>query len=182
MSRRDPAELVIDACVARASGKENATYPTSKNCRDFLKAVLENGHRLAMTPDILAEWKAHESNFARKWRLGMIARKRITVLCVRQDELIRGKIVGCHNNERVMAIMLKDMLLIEAACATGNSVISIDEEARSHFNRTALVVTELRCIIWVNPDRAQESPVTWLERGAPREAHRMLGRQPPIVE
>lgn len=33
--------LVIDASVARSSGGENAMYPTSKNCRDFLKAVLE---------------------------------------------------------------------------------------------------------------------------------------------
>jgi hypothetical protein len=182
MPRKTSAELVIDACVARASGKENATYPTSKNCRDFFIAVLDNGHRLVMTPDIFIEWKNHESSFARKWRLGMVARKKVTILCAVQNEEIRDKIAGCHNDENVVTILMKDMLLIEAAFATGNSVTSIDEEARLHFNSAALTVTDLRSIAWVNPDKDDETPIPWLENGAPLDAHRKLGYKHPATE
>jgi hypothetical protein len=182
MPRRRSVELVIDACVARASGKENAPYPTSKNCRDFLIAVRENGHRLVMTPEISEEWNAHQSSFARTWRLGMMARKQRTILCTAHREDIRARVAGCQNDENIEAILAKDMPLIEAAFATGNSVASIDEKARLHFNNAALTVTDLRCIAWVNPNREEETPIRWLEDGAAGEPHRLLGYQPHIVE
>jgi hypothetical protein len=69
--------LVIDASVARSSGGEAATYPTSKHCRDFLKATLKICHRVVMTPDIMEEWRAHQSGFARRWRVSMEARKKV---------------------------------------------------------------------------------------------------------
>jgi hypothetical protein len=53
--------LVIDASVARSSGDQGATYPTSVNCRDFLLAVLNICHQLVMTQDIKAEWDKHQS-------------------------------------------------------------------------------------------------------------------------
>jgi hypothetical protein len=180
MSRKTSAELVIDACVARASGKENATYPTSKNCRDFLLAVLDNGHRLVMTPEIRNEWNTHESSFARSWRKTMVAKKKMTYICVGQDEQIRGKIANCSQNERVVDLLLKDMLLIQAAFATGYSVTSIDEEARSYFNEVARVVNELQCIVWVNPNRDEEKPILWLKDGAPPDPRRKLGYKPAV--
>lgn len=47
--------LVIDVSIAYASGGEEATFPTSKNCRDFLIAVRALGHRAVMTFAITAE-------------------------------------------------------------------------------------------------------------------------------
>jgi hypothetical protein len=182
MPHKTSAELVIDACVARASGKENATSPTSKNCRDFLLAVLGNGHRLVMTPEITAEWKTHESSFARNWRKTMVAKKKLTAVRVGQNGQIRSRIAACCSNKRVVSALLKDMLLIEAAWATGDSVTSIDEEARLHFNNTAWTVTELRSIAWVNPDREDEAPITWLGNGAPLDPHRLLGYAHPGAE
>jgi hypothetical protein len=44
--------LVIDASIARSCGAPNATFPTSKNCRDFLNAVLTICHRMVLTDDI----------------------------------------------------------------------------------------------------------------------------------
>jgi hypothetical protein len=47
--------LVIDASVARSAGGETAVFPTSKHCRDFLRATLETGHCVVMTPVIRSD-------------------------------------------------------------------------------------------------------------------------------
>ena len=58
MARRTSRRLVIDASVVHAAGPEGATFPTSKNCRDFLKAVLTICHNVVMTPEIGKEFES----------------------------------------------------------------------------------------------------------------------------
>jgi len=55
--------LVIDASIARAAG-DVSMHPTSRNCRDFLQAVLDTCHRMALTTPIKEEWNRHQSRFA----------------------------------------------------------------------------------------------------------------------
>lgn len=171
--------LVIDASVARSSGGEDATYPTSKNCRDFLKAVLEVCHCVVMTPEIKEEWDKHQSGFARKWRVTMVSRKKL-VYC--SDIQINNKLwetiemIAGSDKEREQ--LFKDLRLIEAAIATDKTVISLDETVRKLFDKVATQVTELRNIVWVNPDKAEEKPVEWLENGAKSESDRWLGNLP----
>ncbi|VXD11233.1 hypothetical protein PL8927_140065 [Planktothrix serta PCC 8927] len=76
MKNKQSKYLVIDASVARSCGGEDAKHPTSKNCRDFLNAVLKICHSMVMTPELKVEWNKHESTFARKWRVSMIARRK----------------------------------------------------------------------------------------------------------
>ena len=69
--------LVIDASIARSCGAPNATFPTSKNCRDFLNAVLTICHRMVLTDDIKEEWDKHQSIYAKKWRSSMVAKRKV---------------------------------------------------------------------------------------------------------
>jgi hypothetical protein len=48
--------------------------------------------------------------------------------------------------------------------------------ARSLFARACGHVAELERIVWVNPERPEETPMLWLERGAKPEAKRTLAR------
>ena len=68
--------LVIDASIAMAAG-ERSMHPTSRNCREFLQAVLAVCHRMVLTKPIQEEWNEHQSAFARRWRTAMMARKKI---------------------------------------------------------------------------------------------------------
>ena len=68
--------LVIDASIAKAAG-EISMHPTSRNCREFLQAVLKLCHRMAMTEAIQAEWNKHQTRFARGWRTSMVARRKL---------------------------------------------------------------------------------------------------------
>ena len=76
MRARDSKRLVIDTDVARASGDEDATDPRAINCRDFLKEVRSQNHKVVMTRKISDEWKRHQSRFAFEWRVSMDARRK----------------------------------------------------------------------------------------------------------
>ncbi|GAB4196442.1 MAG: hypothetical protein Fur006_43950 [Coleofasciculaceae cyanobacterium] len=149
--------LVIDASVARSSGGEEATYPTSLHCRDFLKAVLDICHKVVMTPDIKEEWNKHQSEFARKWRSQMVARRKFEFLDIPVNNELWEKIDIIATSNKHRAEMFKDLRLIEAALATDKTVISLDDNtARKFFGRAAVQVNELKDIVWVNPDKLEE--------------------------
>lgn len=185
--------LVIDASIARAAGKEKSvdespeetTVLTPMNCREVLEAVRALGFRIMMTPEIEQEWNDHQGLFATGWRAAMRTSRKIErrASCRRED--LRGAILKVAGQkigittmtEEVCHIMLKDCHLLEAALATDNIVIALDEKARKPLKITAQVVEDMRLIVWVNPDKPEETVIAWLEAGAEPETHRRLGFQ-----
>jgi hypothetical protein len=156
-------KLVIDTSVARSAGGEQATYPTSINCRDTLKIVLKAGHFLVVTPDLLAEWKKHRSQFAADWLVQMYARKRV----VRLNELptITEKLQKLrHISDDARAAMLKDCLLIDAALASDKTILSLDSTVRDYFAGACITLGEIKLVIWRHPD--EPNILIWLENGA----------------
>lgn len=176
MPYKKAKRLVVDASVGTASGGANAIWPRSVHCRDFLMAFDRLGFRLVLSNDILKEWKDHESSFAREWRIGMIAKKKIYPIEGKTvDDRFRAKIAKIGLNVRSLRELLKDCLLIEAAMKSDKSIISLDEEARLGFRRASLPIREIRTIVWVNPERTDDNPIGWLEEGAKNERYRLLG-------
>ena len=174
MRVRDSKGLVIDADVARAAGSETATHPRAEHCRDFLSAILSLSYRIVMTEKINNEWKNHQSRFARRWRVSMDARKKINRINPPENEELQNKVTTTTDNEDEIEAIRKDFHLLQAALATDQTVISLDETIRRLFKRISQQVGEIRNIVWVNPDRAEEQPIAWLQNGAPPEAHRRL--------
>lgn len=167
--------LVINATVARACGGEGAIHPVSKRCRDFLQAVMDICHGIVMTSDITLEWNRHQSNFARRWRVGMVARKKLDLVHDVANNELPDKVMRTATSQKAREAMLKDFCLIEAAMATDHTVVSLDEEARNLFAEAAGAVGELQSIVWVNPAKTTEQPIPWLENGAKPEKKRRLG-------
>ena len=175
MRKIDSKRLVIDTDVARASGSEEATQPCPKHCRNFLQKVLLLSYSIVMTPEISNEWKRHRSDFAREWRVSMNARKKVCRVNVPADEELRNKIekTAAHGDE--VEVMQKDFHLLDAALATDQTIISLDETVRGLFARASQRVGEIRDIVWVNPERMEdEEPLVWLQNGAPPDDHRKL--------
>ncbi len=166
--------LVIDTSVARASGGEDAVYPTSSNCRNFLETVRCVCHQIVLSDELREEWKRHWSDFTRKWRVRMAARKKIFRVPDTDDKTLRDKIRASSCSDKDREAMLKDVFLINAAVATDHTVVSLDDSARSLFAKASNETGELRDIVWVNPDRSDETPLDWLEDGAEPEEDRML--------
>ena len=171
----DSKRLVIDTDVAQASGSEEATHPRAKHCRDFLQKMLSLGHSVVITPEISNEWKRHRSGFARRWRVSMDARKKVYRVDAPVDEELRNKIERTATGENEIEVMQKDFHLLEAAWATDQSIISLEEIIRQLFARASERVGEIRDIVWVNPERMEEEePLVWVQNGAPPEDHRKL--------
>ena len=87
-----------------------------------------------MTPAIRDEWDKHQSNFARKWRRSMMARKKLDLVNLEELEGLRQKIDLIDIPQASRTAMLKDCHLIEAAIATERRIISLDATARELFS------------------------------------------------
>ena len=175
MRSRDLKRLVVNASVARAAGGEGATASVSINCTEFLETFRdESSHHVVMTPELSEEWNEHQSIFAARWLKSMIARKRFVYVMLSQNRTLSDEIERTATGERNIEALRKDFHLIQAALATDQIVISLDETIRGLFKRASQQVGEIGGIIWVNPDRADEQPIAWLQNGAPPETHRRL--------
>ena len=176
MRARDLKRLVVNASVARAAGGKGATASVSVNCTEFLETFQEESpHHVVMTLELSEEWNKHQSNFSARWLKSMIARKRFVYVNPPQNSTLSDKIERTVTRERDLEALQKDFHLLQAALATDQTVISLDETVRGLFKQASQQVGEIRGIIWVNPDRtADEQPITWLQNGAPPEPHRQL--------
>ncbi|MEG4988102.1 hypothetical protein QUB08_20345 [Microcoleus sp. BR0-C5] len=177
MADKVSKRLVIDACVARAAGGEDATDLTSVNCRNFLKAVLDISHRVVMTPDIKDEWNKHQSKSASIWLRRMVEKNKLCICDIAVDDDLWCQVEATAESQRKRDMMAKDWRLVEAAIATDITVISLDNKVRKCFANAALQVDELKDIIWVNPAEIGEKTLDWLQNGAEPEIERSLGFQ-----
>lgn len=128
-----------------------------------------------MTPYLNGEWDRHQSLFARTWLSSMVSRRDVIFIKIAASNKLRRQIEDTATNMAARKAMRKDFHLIEAAMAFDRIISSLDEEARSLFNSAVRNVILLGKIVWVNPDKAEEEPITWLEDRAKPERKRMLG-------
>jgi hypothetical protein len=170
--------LVIDASIARAAG-DISMHPTSQSCREFLQAILELCHRMAMTAPIQEEWNKHQSRFARQWRKSMMARKKLEMIEIPSHHSLEKRIKLAVADKRVVAIIEKDRRLIEAALAADQRVASLDDEVGKHLQDHRSKLPEVASICWVNPNIPAEGVIAWLESGAPADRLRTTGQVPP---
>jgi len=162
-------------------GGEGAVHPLSKQCRDFLQATLSSGHRVVLSPPVNAEWKKHESGFARKWRVAMFARKKVLLDDVAEDQALRDAIERSAKGERDRVAMIKDAHLVEVARVTDRTVVSLDDTVRRLFSAASKSVRSLRTVVWANPRHQAEDCSAWLADGALPEGHRQLGAWRPTT-
>lgn len=165
--------MVIDASVARSAGTRE--HPVSKRARDFLLVFMESDNTVVMTSEIQAEWKKHQTILAQRWLATMTAKKRrIHLKEVTLPELRAELPHACKDPDKLQA-MEKDLLLVEAALATDQYVVSCDDKVRRYLGETCIQIPALRAIIWVNPLAEAESACEWLKEGAKADKHRTLG-------
>ena len=181
MALRNPKRLVIDASVASAYGKPEAIGPHSVRCREFLYEFRKLGHAVVMTVEIQGEWYSHASRYATLWLTLMEKKGKRLFFNVDQDLNLRQGVKNAAQDDGGRDLMLKDIILIEAAITADQIVVSLDETVRRHFKAASQSVMNLRAIVWVNPGNANERSITWLHQGAKSEPQRLLGYMPPLA-
>ena len=166
--------LIIDCSIAHAAGPEDAKHPTSKNCRDFLLAVLRICHRIGMSRAVADEWKRHRSGFARQWLVSMHARRKVALIRAEEDASLREVISTLAKTDKACRAMLKDVHLLESAAQSDRRVAALDETVRRLFAEISQHHKPIRSICWVNPDLEFEEASAWLDAGAPIDKSKQL--------
>src|SRR5947199_9302433 len=173
MPRKASAELVVDASVARASGETQ--HPVSRACREFLQEMLKVCHKIVMTQEIRQEWNRHRSKFAYVWLSSMTARKKVVRVGSAEKPELRQAIRLLELGEKERGAILKDIHLVEAALAAGQTVVSLDDNARDLLRLIVASIPSVRPVVWVNPVKEDEHAIQWLGKGAIAEKRRQLG-------
>lgn len=173
MTRTFSRRLVIDADVARAAGERDV--PRSRRCRRFLLRALEICHRMALSPELAAEWRKHASGFTRSWLAQMRRKGKVVDVADPTRHELRARVAGAAASARDEQIVAKDFHLVEAALATDRLVVSMDETVRQRLASMATKFAELKPVVWVNPETDDSSAVEWLEAGARPERDGRLG-------
>ena len=128
--------------------------------------MLEICHKIVMTEQIYEEWKKHESNFAKRWRIGMIARRKLVNFGDVSDVDIKNEIDNLAVSQRDRAAMKKDALLITVALAADGLVASSDDTVRKLFSQACKNIARLDPVIWANPATDFAAISQWMRRGA----------------
>ncbi len=171
--------VVIDACVADCSDPKPREARRSRSCRVFLEHIRSLKFAAAYTAELKKEWDQHSraSRFITLWRTQMKSRGRL-VMAPPQTSL-RAAVADACCDRRILQPseikeVVKDWPVVEAAVATDRRVASLDDAARARFSRLSARVDALRRVVWVNPEKTGESPIDWLQRGAPEQDSRTL--------
>jgi hypothetical protein len=170
--------LVIDASIARAAGPPESKHPTGAVCREFLQKVRGVCHRVAWNDAIKAEWEKHQSTFAKTWFVSMFSLRKVRRVPDEPLDTFREAVEAHSDDAGVVAVMLKDAHLVEAALASDLRIASLDDTVRGHFCRMSSTCQELRQVFWVNPTTPDEGCIPWIESGAPDESSRTLRADP----
>lgn len=174
--------LVIDTDIMRSSGGLEAVHPKSKHCRDFLLHVLKFDHQVVITEAIKEEWQRHKSAWASRWIVQMRSRRLAAHIEVQDDNTLRTRIAQTTTSQNEKEAALKDCHLLEAALAADKTVISTDDKtARKLFSKASISVGELRTIVWVNPDRAHQEALQWLEQIKDRDKAKVERADQPFL-
>ena len=157
----NPSHIVIDADIARAVGFSE--HPVSSTSRALLEALLASKDiGIAFNHTLLAEWKKHQSTFARTWLSSMIAKRRFhlikTVAAVAEAEVQAAPITTSQKQNAS-----KDAHLIDIALASGKFVASNDKTARAVFCLVSSNTPLFHGIIWAVPTDCCGTLLTLLE-------------------
>ena len=170
--------LVIDASVACGAGSGATPKPPSKASREFLMEVRDSGHFLILTDSISAEWKDHAAKFARTWRTSMFAKKRVEKIDIPAFPGLQKRIRNALANDGEREAADKDHHLLLAALHSDQTIASLDDTVRRLFARVCPAAAEVCNVVWVNPDKEDETPLDWLRDDAPADHARKLAQFP----
>ncbi len=172
-------QLIIDADVLQsASEKVKANDTKAAACRAALEAIRQVRHYVVQTPRLGEEWGNHASEYSLRWLVEMESRRRVVDMAIEPQTGLEGALRRLPVAPEVLAIMLKDCHLLEAALAADHTVISKDEKAYAHFYRAAASITQIRPVMWASPMRKADECTRWLLAGAKPETKRRIGRRP----
>lgn len=167
--------IVVDTSVARSAGTSGKSVPEA--CRQTLLAILNHGHRVAMSEPIRNEWmkprntdsNPYASLFSLHWLTQMQSRGRVVSIILEEDSPFCRRCMQALQQDRQTISSVdqvkKDFHLVETALKADRRVISLDNKIVHHLSYLKGTAEEICSVIWVDPVNHQAE--AWLRGGAP---------------
>ncbi|MDO7877711.1 hypothetical protein Q5H93_23445 [Hymenobacter sp. ASUV-10] len=169
--------MVIDADVLQSASARSGDAKAVA-CREALEAIRQVRHFVVQTPLLEEEWDNHASEYSLDWLVQMESRRRVVHTVEEPRTGLDGALRKLPVTPEVLAIMLKDCHLLEAALAADHVVISKDEKAYAHFYHASASISQIRPVMWASPMRVADECTGWLLAGAKPETKRRVGKRP----
>ena len=187
MPQRSPIRLVVDPSVLLAASDSTKEHPTSVCCRRALEVILAADYHFVLTDAIDHEIRGRPvqrgvrpSRYAMTWLATMQSKRRVYRMAACDDPPLRmavkalGEAGGFLESRRMDAVQIQaclvamdeDLLLVEAALATDERILSRDDKVRGWFCLACERIGQLRLILWLNPVKEHETAIEWLQSGA----------------
>lgn len=175
-------EVVIDADVMRSAGESE--HPVSSSSRQALVKIREGGHRMVSCEPLREEYKKHAGLFARKWQASMIARKQVTRWAYAPDVGLRTRLSAAFPADATEQrdATLKDAHLLEAAGATGQRIVSRDQNAKGLFQSVCSSLHQYGALWWADLTSSPERVLAWLDSGLPNASDLRLCPPPSTAK
>ncbi len=168
-------KIVVDSNVARSAGNVS-DIPISGHSRDALLAILNRKHLLVLNEPFEAEWKKHESRFAKSWRVTMQQRGRICWIASDEFGALARRLGEIEEANFPKDALLKDMHVFACALATDRIVVSNESRLKKHLLRLAAFETSILLLSWASPNEEGKDCAIWLRAGAKFENARTLAK------
>jgi hypothetical protein len=171
----------------RAAGGIDEQDPVPARSRDALQAILTICHRVCLSPELSAEWKRHQSRFARGWLTQVYARRKV----IRCDLPPCGHILDDlrifpRTTQADFEAIAKDIHLFAAALATPDAaVLSGDNRVAAAIRKvctdTATATSRVVAhVLWINPVADHMTLHAWMLETGPAQPHWRLGTAPRV--
>lgn len=142
---------VVDASIARAASGKDSTHPVPEVCRRVMEDILANGHSIVMDRTMFEEWKRHESGYAKKWKTGMFARKRLETISTEGTVAFIEEYEKCDMSDRCKSAIKKDLHILKCALLRGAVIVTNDRRLKECVETILDCIPRLRDLTWLIP-------------------------------
>lgn len=165
--------IVVDASVARRAGA--GMHSDSVNCAKALEALFSSSHSIAMSQDLMDEWRRHKKPVAMGFLQRMFSARRVVRNSPPPNSSLRRCLERSTRVVKHQKCLKKDAHLVELALATDKRVLSVDELARTLLQSASVKCTVVAAIYWANPDTDAARCCAWIAAGVKATAALKLG-------
>jgi len=155
------SHVLLDACVARAVGKNETSSP-AREIRVILDDLRDGQVGLLMTPLLRTEWERHASPIMKKWLARMVTRKKVKFARDRRVSDFRAAAEQGAVDQAEVEALEKDAHITEAAILSRSGVISLDDRQLRLLARLVAGYPLVGEIQWFHPVRDRENCRSWI--------------------
>jgi hypothetical protein len=156
---------ILDADIARGAAESQAAAAGESVA--VLRAVKDQGVRVAFDASLATEWDAHASDFARRWRFSMVSADRVVFAgaCPSAATAL-AFLESARLPAAELAARSKDAHLLGLALDLGAPIASRDRRSRNGFQSLCARRPPWAQVRWALIPDALDDFVAWCAHGA----------------